>query len=196
MRAPELRAHGLELGRTARARAAAEEPAHEGHRGLRGAATAIEPLRLGCAVRPIWAHQGSTTARSSAFGLTASCCRWNQPIDFLGSPQPTTIVRTALMLLPTWTTESPESKFGSGGATTALALRISTFSSWTTRHAPKPKSSRVASPPAKTLRPHSAPATLGTASQTHVRDAHATKLLRFPTDAPRSPGLRYGSADA
>ena len=54
-------------------------------------------------MRPIWAHQGSTTARSSAFGLTASCCRWNQPIDFLGSPQPTTIVRTALMLLPVCT---------------------------------------------------------------------------------------------
>ena len=105
MRAPELRAHGLELGRATRARATTEEPAREGHGGLRGAATATEPPRLGRAVRPIWAHQGSTTARSSAFGLTASCCRWNQPIDFFGSPQPTTMVRTALMLC-LWTTES------------------------------------------------------------------------------------------
>ena len=103
--APELCAHGLEGGGAARARAAAEEPAHARHRGCFEAATVLAPSppRCGrgttCGRGPLCAcpHQGSTTARSSAFGLTDSCCRWNQPIDFLGSPQPTTMVRTALI---------------------------------------------------------------------------------------------------
>ena len=38
--------------------------------------------------------------------------------------------------------------------------------------------------------------TLGPASQTPVSDARDSQLLRSRTRAPRSPSLRYGSADA